>query len=128
MLLALLHHLTVDVHHEAIGDGRVPEDFPDGSPFPASIDHGAHRFRVGEEAGLHEDLVIDELVVLARLDPPVEHEHLAVGVGFEDFHELKLRLQRADGTGDGVHVTFDGSGALEEPLVLQRTAHPPTVI
>jgi hypothetical protein len=38
-------------------------------------------FGVGEEARLHENLVIDELVMLARLDTPVEHEHLAVGVG-----------------------------------------------
>src|SRR6266566_6160111 len=48
-------------------------------------------------------------------------------MGLEDLHELELGLAGGDGAGNGVHVAFDGRRALEEPLVLQGTAHPPTI-
>ncbi len=40
VLLALLDHLTVDIHHQAVGDGGVPQDFPDRRALAASDDHG----------------------------------------------------------------------------------------
>ena len=79
-----------------------------------------------QEARLDQESVVDELVVLARLDAAVENQNLAVGVGLEDLHELELGPAGGDGAGDGVHVAFDRRGALEEPLVLRGTADPPT--
>ena len=121
--LALRHHLVVDVHHEAVGDGRVAEDFPDRGSLPAADDHGAAGVGMGQEPGLDQDLVVDELVGLARLDPPVQDQDLPVGMRLHDLHELELGLAGGDGAGDGVHVAFDGRGGLEEPLVLQGPGH-----
>src|SRR5947207_2177915 len=101
----------------------MPQNFPNGGALAPADGHGPHRLGVGEESGLDEDLVIDALVVLAGLDAAVQDQDLAVRVGLEDLHELELGLARGDGAGDGVHVAFDGSGGLEEPLVLRRTRH-----
>src|SRR6266849_1365998 len=66
VLLALLDHLTVDVHHEAVGDRLVAQDLPDRGPLAPADDHGPLGPRVGQEARVHQGLVVDELVGLAR--------------------------------------------------------------
>jgi hypothetical protein len=124
VLLALLDHLAVDVHHQAVGDRLVAEDLPHGGAFTPADDHGLLRPRMGQEPRVHQGLVVDELVGLARLDPPVQHETLAVRVGVHDLHQLELGLAGDDGPGDGMHVPLDRSRGLEEPLVLGRRHRP----
>src|SRR5207247_1608469 len=115
-------------HHQAAGGAAVAEDLPDRRPLAAPDDHGPARRRVDEEPGLHEGLVIDELVGLARLDAAVQDEALAVRESLQDLHELELGLPVRDGAGDGVGMPLDGGRGLEEPLVVGRTAHPLTAI
>ena len=50
VLLALLDHLAVDVHHEAVGDRLVAEDLPDRGAFAPADDHGLLGPGVGQEA------------------------------------------------------------------------------
>ena len=78
--LAELDDLAVDVHHDGAVDGGIPEDLPQGGALAAADHEGASRRPVGgEQARVDQGLVIDELIALARLDPPVEHQGLAVG-------------------------------------------------
>src|SRR5262249_30689843 len=84
------------------------------------------RLGMREEARLDQQLVVDELVSLTRLDAPVQDETLPVREGLHDLHELVLRLPRDDSAADGVHMAFDGSGRFEEPLVVLLSGHPRT--
>ena len=61
--------------------------------------------------------MVDEILGLAGLDAPVEHQELAVGRRLHDLGMLELRLQLGDRPLDGVHVALDRSRGLEEPLV-----------
>jgi hypothetical protein len=124
--LALLDHLAVDVHHQTIGDAPVPQDLADRGALAAADHHGAPRVGVDEEPRLDEDLVVDELVGLARLYAPVQDETLPVRERLEDLHELERRLAGHDGPGDGVGVALDRRGGFEEPLVVGRGGHPRT--
>ena len=126
VLLALVDHLAVDVDHQALGDAAVAEDLADGRALAAPDDHGALGTRMGEQARLDEQLMVDELVRLTRLDAAVEHQAFAVGERLHDLHELELGLPGRDRPGDGVHVPLDRRRGLEEPLVVRGCGHPST--
>jgi hypothetical protein len=119
--LAQLHHLAVDVDHHRAPHAGVPQHLPEGGPLTAS-DHepGLRPVLRGQQTGVHETFVVDEVLRLRRLDAAVEHQELAVGMGLHDLGVLELRPRLDDGPADGVHVALDGRGRLEEPLVLLR--------
>src|SRR5438093_13388199 len=66
---------------------------------------------------MDQGLVVDELVALAGLDPPVEHQRLAVGSRLQYFDVLEFGPGLHDRRGDGVHMPFEGRRGLEEPLI-----------
>jgi len=92
-----------------------------GGAFTAANHQGAAGRRFGrQEARVDQSLVVDELVTLAGLDAPVEHQGLAVGGRLEDFDVLELGLGLDQRPGDGVHMPFERRRGLEEPLVRLR--------
>jgi len=64
-----------------------------------------------------QGLVVDELITLARLDAPVEHQGLAIRGRLQYFDVLKLGLGLHDRLGDGMHMPFEGGRGLDEPLM-----------
>src|SRR6185295_12088597 len=118
VLLAEVHHLAIDVHHDGAVDGRISEDLAEGRSLAAADDQpGLRRPLGGEHARVDEGLVIDEVLGLAGLDAAVEDQHLAVGRRLHDLHVLELGLRLDDGALDGVHMALDVRRGLEEPLV-----------
>src|SRR5689334_10626352 len=122
VLLAELDHFAVDVDHDAAADARIPQDLAQGRAFTTTDDQtGLRRAIAREHARVHERLVVDEVLRLARLDPPVEDQELAVRRRLHDLGVLELGLQLGDGPLDGVHVALDRRRGLEEPFVGLRT-------
>src|SRR5439155_16518578 len=66
-----------DVHHDGTGDGRVAENLPEGGAFAPADHQGALGSSLGgQKAWVHQCLVVDEFVTLARLDAAVEDKDL----------------------------------------------------
>src|SRR5437867_7682722 len=127
VLAAERHHLVIDVDHDGPGDGGAFEDFAKRRPFAAADHERPVRLALeGQKARMDQRLVVDELVGLARLDPPVEHETLAVRGRIQDLDLLELGLGGHDRADDGVHVPLDRRRGFEEPLVVPRVDHPLT--
>jgi hypothetical protein len=115
--LAELDHLAVDVDHDGPGDGRVPENLPEGGALAPADHQGTLGCRVGgEQARVDQGLVVNELIALAGLDPPVEHQGLAVGRRLQDLDVLELGLRLHDRLRDGMHMPLEGGRGLDEPL------------
>src|SRR5439155_26187677 len=107
-----------DVHHDGTGDGRVAENLPEGGAFAPADHQGALGSSLGgQKAWVHQCLVVDEFVTLARLDAAVEDKDLGIGDRLQYFDVLELGLGLHDSLGDGMHMPFERGRGLEEPLI-----------
>src|SRR5687767_8710979 len=121
MLLAEIDHFVVDVDHHRPLDRGISQHFPECGALATTDDEPGLRLGLARQhPRMDERLVVDELVSLAGLNAPVEHEGLAVGGGLHDLDVLELRLRLHDGPHDGMHMPLDGRRGLEEPLVRLR--------
>src|SRR5262245_9299784 len=116
--LAKLDHLAVDVHHDGTRDRGVSKNLPEGGAFTAADHQGALGSRLrGQEAGMDQCLVIDELVALARLNASIENQDFTVAGSLKYLDVLKLGLGLHDRLGDGMHMAFERGRSLEKPLI-----------
>jgi hypothetical protein len=84
VLAADLRHGLVDLHHHRPLDRGVPQYLAEGGAFAAAGDEDRFRVRVGQQRRMHQRLVIDMLVYLARLYLAIQHQAGAEVAGAHD--------------------------------------------
>mmetsp|Transcript_14064 Transcript_14064/g.40489 ORF Transcript_14064/g.40489 Transcript_14064/m.40489 type:complete len:217 (-) Transcript_14064:30-680(-) len=116
VLLAEVHDVPVDVHHDALLHRLVAEHLAGGRTLAAAADVDGLRVRVQEHGGVHQGLVVDEFVDLCRLQQAVDHEALAEGLELHDVDRLPLRGRRSQNLADLVHAAEAILELLLDPL------------
>ena len=89
MLAAKLDHLAVDIDHRRRFDRAMHQHFPQRRPFAAADNQHVSRIGMPQHGRLHEQFMINGLVVLGALNRPVEHQGPAVIERVGDQHILK---------------------------------------
>ena len=102
--------LIVDVDHHRALDRAVSQHLAQGRALAAANHQHRARLRVEDQGGVHQRLVVDELVQLGRLDLVVQEQRPSVADGVGDL-ELLEAVWRVCST----RVGFE-SGSLACPL------------
>jgi len=125
MLPADGNHLFVEVHHGHALDGAVPQRLPQCGPFATARDEDCPWPTVRQHGGLHQRLMIDELVGLAGLDLPVEHKADTEAAGADHLDALIGAASGVEVLVDPVHHRQVGRQRIVEPGVLngRRLVH-----
>ena len=95
VLPAEAHHILVDVDHDAPLDCGVAEDLARGGALAAAPNVHRLRARVRQQRRVHQRLVVDVLVDLARLDQAIDQQCAAKGREIDDVDGLEFGLRRA---------------------------------
>ncbi len=89
VLAAERHDFRVNVHHRGGAHGAVGDDLAQRSALAAADDEHVARLGRAQHRRLHEQFVVERLVVGGALDRAVEHQHAAVVVRIADLHVLE---------------------------------------